>query len=58
MKLIADNFPNLTDLQLKQFSELQSLYSDWNAKINVISRKDTDDFEIRHVFRRGPMPDC
>jgi len=50
MKLIADNFPNLTDLQLKQFSELQTLYSDWNAKINVISRKDIDSLDVKHVL--------
>jgi 16S rRNA (guanine527-N7)-methyltransferase len=50
MKLITDNFPNLTDLQLKQFSELQTLYSDWNAQINVVSRKDIDSLDVKHIL--------
>ncbi len=50
MKLIADNFPNLSDLQLKQYSELQGLYSDWNSKINVVSRKDIEALGVKHVL--------
>ncbi|MGI9532129.1 16S rRNA (guanine(527)-N(7))-methyltransferase RsmG [Lutimonas sp.] len=50
MNLIADNFPELTVLQLKQFSELQDLYTDWNAKINVISRKDIEALDVKHVL--------
>jgi 16S rRNA (guanine527-N7)-methyltransferase len=43
-------FPNLTAEQLKQFELLQGLYSEWNAKINLISRKDMDSFFERHVL--------
>lgn len=42
-------FPELTDTQLKQFGALQDLYTDWNAKINVISRKDIDNLYEHHV---------
>lgn len=50
MNLIVKNFPELTDMQLKQFSELQGLYADWNAKINVVSRKDIDSLDLKHVL--------
>ena len=43
-------FPNLDENQLKQFNELQKLYAFWNAQINVISRKDMDQFYERHVL--------
>ena len=42
MDLISKYFPQLTDRQLAQFEALDILYRDWNAKINVISRKDID----------------
>ena len=48
--IIRQHFPELTDSQFEQFSRLKELYLDWNAKINVISRKDTDDFYVRHVL--------
>ncbi len=40
--LLRSYFPTLSEKQLTQFEALGSLYSDWNAKINVISRKDID----------------
>jgi 16S rRNA (guanine527-N7)-methyltransferase len=43
-------FPNLTALRLQQFTSLKGLYEEWNAQINVISRKDLDEFYIRHVL--------
>ena len=43
MEEILKQFPNLTDNQIEQFRKLQSLYEDWNSKINVISRKDIDE---------------
>lgn len=43
-------FPNLTERQQQQFEQLFPLYEDWNAKINVISRKDMDAFYIHHVL--------
>ena len=44
MELILKYFPNLTLLQVKQFEQLQELYTFWNEQINVISRKDTENF--------------
>ena len=50
MELIQGYFPNLNDLQYKRLKALGELYSDWNAKINVISRKDMEHFYERHVL--------
>ena len=50
MDLISKYFPQLTDRQLAQFEALDSLYRDWNAKINVISRKDIDNLYEHHVL--------
>ena len=50
MDEILKQFPNLTDLQKAQFEKLFDLYQDWNAKINVISRKDIDDLYTKHVL--------
>ena len=50
MKIIEKYFPNLTDKQKEQISKLDSLYRDWNAKINVISRKDIDNIYVHHVL--------
>lgn len=50
MEEIIKQFPNLTDNQLLQFQKLESLYHDWNAKINVISRKDIDELYTKHVL--------
>lgn len=50
MEAILKQFPDLTDNQILQFQKLQSLYEDWNAKINVISRKDIDELYTRHVL--------
>ncbi len=48
--LIEKYFPDLTPLQRERFAALQALYADWNAKINVISRKDMEHFYERHVL--------
>ena len=50
MDEIVKQFTNLTEIQTKQFELLQELYEDWNAKINVISRKDIDELYTRHVL--------
>ncbi len=50
MELIQRYFPHLSDLQYNQLKALGELYSDWNAKINVISRKDMAHFYERHVL--------
>lgn len=48
--LILKYFSDLTTDQVDQFSQLKPLYEDWNAKINVISRKDIDELYVRHVL--------
>lgn len=48
--IIYHYFPDLTDLQRNQFAQLDALYRDWNAKINVISRKDIDNLYEHHVL--------
>jgi 16S rRNA (guanine527-N7)-methyltransferase len=48
--LILNYFPDLTPKQRSQFEALEDLYQDWNSQINVISRKDTDNFYERHVL--------
>lgn len=49
-QLITSYFPALTDEQQRQFEALGALYNDWNAKINVISRKDIDHLYEHHVL--------
>ncbi len=49
MQLIEDYF-ELSEEQKTQFSKLDELYKEWNAQINVISRKDQDNFYERHVL--------
>ena len=50
MELILRYFPELTDCQRQRFAALYDLYADWNAKINVVSRKDFDQLYLRHVL--------
>lgn len=50
MEEILKQFPNLTEKQKQQFEMLGPLYSEWNAKINVISRKDIEELYTRHVL--------
>ena len=50
MELLHKYFPNISDVQIEQFSKLQDLYQDWNLKINVVSRKDIDELYLRHVL--------
>ena len=50
MNLIQRYFPSLTAEQLSRFAALDALYHDWNAKINVISRKDIDNLYEHHVL--------
>ena len=50
MKEITKYFINLSERQLEQFDKLSHLYSEWNDKINVISRKDMDELYERHVL--------
>jgi len=50
IEIIRNYFPNLSQLQIQQFEKLLPLYAEWNEKINVISRKDMDNFYERHVL--------
>jgi len=50
MELILSYFDDFTDHQIAQYRMLQSLYTEWNGKINVISRKDIDFLYERHVL--------
>lgn len=50
MKLITTYFTDLSEEQLAQFALLAPLYKDWNAQINVISRKDIDELYLKHVL--------
>lgn len=50
MELILKYFPNLNVDQIDKFDKLESLYQDWNVKINVVSRKDIDELYLRHVL--------
>ena len=50
LALITKYFSDFTDVQQQQFSALEELYTDWNSKINVISRKDMESLYEKHVL--------
>ncbi|MDO1501471.1 16S rRNA (guanine(527)-N(7))-methyltransferase RsmG [Winogradskyella maritima] len=50
MELLKNYFPDVTEDQLHKFEALEGLYKEWNAKINVVSRKDIDELYLRHVL--------
>jgi 16S rRNA (guanine527-N7)-methyltransferase len=50
MEILTKYFADFTPVQMKQFSALKDLYTEWNEKINVISRKDMDNFYEHHVL--------
>lgn len=50
MKTLLSHFSNLSPEQIRQFEALLPLYREWNARINVISRKDLEHFYVRHVL--------
>lgn len=49
-ELILKYFPDITPRQQEQFAKLEGLYSEWNARINVISRKDMEHLYTRHIL--------
>ena len=63
--IIKVKFPEVTEEQTAQFQKMDALYRDWNAKINVVSRKDMDELYRHHVlhslgiaaFLKAQMPD-
>lgn len=50
IEYITKYFPELSERQREQFAVMMRLYPEWNAKINVISRKDIDNLEINHIL--------
>ncbi|MDZ4667896.1 MAG: 16S rRNA (guanine(527)-N(7))-methyltransferase RsmG [bacterium] len=50
MEILTKYFPHLTAKQIEQFGALKGLYEEWNAQINVISRKDIDSLYEKHVL--------
>ena len=64
-KIIEEKFPEVTERQMEQFEKMDALYREWNAKINVISRKDIDELYRHHVlhslgiaaYLKSEMPD-
>ena len=64
-KIIEEKFPEVTERQMEQFEKMDALYREWNAKINVVSRKDIDELYRHHVlhslgiaaYLKSEMPD-
>ena len=50
ISLLTKYFPDLSERQREQYTALYDLYADWNAKINVVSRKDFDQLYLRHIL--------
>ena len=50
IQTVRTSFPDITPAQEEAFRSMETLYGEWNAKINVISRKDIDSLYIRHVL--------
>ena len=50
MEHILNYFPELSENQRNQMAQLEELYPEWNAKINVISRKDMENLEVNHIL--------
>ena len=64
-EIIQERFPEVTAEQMEKFEKMDALYRDWNAKINVVSRKDIDELYRHHVqhslgiaaYLKAEMPD-
>ncbi|MBR4298435.1 MAG: 16S rRNA (guanine(527)-N(7))-methyltransferase RsmG [Bacteroidales bacterium] len=64
-KILEERFPEITAEQMGQFERMDALYREWNAKINVVSRKDIDELYRHHVlhslgiaaYLKAEMPD-
>ena len=63
--IVEERFPEVDDAQMEQFRLMEGLYREWNAKINVVSRKDIDELYRHHILHslciaayiRENMPD-
>lgn len=49
-QIVEKYFPGLSDEQRRRFAALEGLYAEWNARINVVSRKDFDNLYLHHVL--------
>lgn len=49
-ELIRSHFPEINDRQYNQFVKFGELFTDWNSKINLVSRKDIDQLFLKHVL--------
>ena len=58
MEIIEKYFPDLNNTQRQQFYSLDELYRDWNAKVNLISRKDIDNLYERHILHSLAIAKC
>jgi 16S rRNA (guanine527-N7)-methyltransferase len=58
MKEILRFFPDITSIQKEQFQKLEALYTYWNERINLISRKDIDELYVRHVLHSLSIAKC
>ena len=58
MESLLNYFPELTAVQIEKFERLKDLYQEWNSRINVISRKDMDNFYIHHVLHSLAIAKC
>jgi 16S rRNA (guanine527-N7)-methyltransferase len=56
--IIYKYFPQLTDLQKEQFAKLYDIYKEWNSQINVVSRKDFENFYLKHVLHSLGIAEC
>lgn len=50
VETVLKYFLQLSDIQIEQFTRLRALYEEWNSKVNVISRKDIENFYVHHVL--------
>ena len=56
IQTVRTSFSDITPAQEEAFRSMEKLYGEWNAKINVISRKDIDSLYIRHVLHSLALP--
>lgn len=56
--IIERYFPELTDRQRQQFERMGELYREWNARINVVSRKDIENIDERHILHSLALAKC
>jgi 16S rRNA (guanine527-N7)-methyltransferase len=50
MEIIEKYFPSLSAIQYERFTKLERIYSEWNKKINIVSRRDIEHLKLRHIL--------